>query len=141
MKRFRTDPAHVAAVIAGCASPESFTVVVSSVEGETVLMLHGELDMSTQQIFVNALANVDESVARIVIDLSDLTFIDCANIGVIHQMRIGAGLRGTLVELRSPNPHLLRIMELTGLLPSGSHEQIRPLVLPLPSRAYEHAAV
>lgn len=125
----------------GRAVPELFAVDVRSVEGETVLKLHGELDISTQQLFVNALAGIDESVARIVLDLSDLTFIDCANIGLIHQSRIVAGLRGTFFELRSPNPQLLRIMELTGLLPSANGEQLGPIVLPLPSHAYEHAAV
>lgn len=125
----------------GQAVPELFAVDVSAVEGETVLKLHGELDVSTQQLFVDALAGVDGSVARIVLDLSDLTFIDCSNIGAIHQSRIVAGLRGTFFELRSPNPRLLRIMELTGLLPSVSGEQLGPIVLPLPSRAYEHAAV
>jgi anti-anti-sigma factor len=114
---------------------------VSSVEGEAVLALHGELDISTQQLFVNAFAGVDETVARIVLDLSDLTFIDCGNIGVIHQSWSTAGLRGTFLELRSPNPQLLRIMELTGLLPSANGERPGPIVLPLPSRAYERAAV
>lgn len=107
-----------------------------------MLTLHGELDISTQQIFVNALAGVDASVARIVLDLSDLTFIDCGNIGVIHQTRVAAGLRGTFLELRSPNPQLLRVMELTGLMPSANGEQVpRPIVVPLPSRAYDHAAI
>lgn len=118
-----------------------FAVDVRSIDGEAVLRLHGELDISTQQVFVDALTGVDESVARIVLDLSDLTFIDCGNIGLIHQTRIVAGQRGTHLELRSPNPQLLRIMKLTGLLPSTSGEQPGPIVLPLPSRVYEHAAV
>jgi anti-anti-sigma factor len=122
-------------------SPMLFGVDVRSIEGETVLTLHGQLDMSTQQLFVNALAGVDDNVARIVLDLSDLTFIDCGNIGVIHQLRIVAGLRGTFLELRSPNPQLFRIMELTGLLASANGEQPGPIVLPLPSRAYERAGV
>ncbi len=106
-----------------------------------MLRLHGELDISTQQLFVNALTGVDESIPRIVLDLSDLTFIDCGNIGVIHQTRIVAGLRGTFLELRSPNPQLLRILELIGLLPSANGEPLAPIVLPMPSRAYEYAAV
>ena len=118
-----------------------FAVDVNSVEGETVLALHGELDAATQPIFVNALSGVDESVARIVLDLSDLTFIDCRNIGVIQKTRITAGLRGTFLELRSPNPQLFRIMELTGMLPSTSGEQLGPNILPLPSYVYERTAV
>ena len=121
--------------------PMLFAVDVSSIEGETVLTLCGELDISTQRLLVNALAGVDESVPRIVLDLSNLTFIDCGNIGVIHRTRIVAGLRGTFLELRSPNPQVLRILELTGLLPSANGEPLASIVYPLPSRAYEYAAV
>lgn len=120
----------------GRSCPALFAVDVSAIAGETVLTLHGELDMSTQHLFAAALAGVEESVARIVLDLSDLTFIDCANIGLIHQSRILAGLRGTHVELRDPNPQLQRIFELTGLSASNGGA-VRPIVLPLPARAYD----
>lgn len=121
--------------------PMLFAVDVASIEGETVLTLHGELDLCTQPRFVAALAGLDDDVARVVLDLSDLTFIDCGNIGIIQRAQMLAGLRGTAFVLRSPNPHLFRIMELTGLLPSASDEQLDPIVLPLPSRGYERAAV
>ena len=143
MKRFSAvDSAYPGAVNAGRAFPELFAVDVRSVEGETVLTLHGELDLSSQLLFASALAGAaDESVARIVLDLSDLTFIDCGSIGLIYQARIRAGLRGIHLELRDPNPNLLRVMKLTGLLPAANGEQISPIVLPLPSRAYERAVV
>ena len=116
-----------------------FDVEVDSLEEETVLALHGELDASTQQIFASALAGVVESATRIVLDLSDLTFMDCGNIGLINRSQIAAAQRGASVELRSPNPRLVRLMELTGLLPSGDGEAIGPIALPLPSRVYERA--
>jgi anti-anti-sigma factor len=120
--------------------PALFAVDVSAIPGETVLTLHGELDLSTQQRFAAALAGVEESVARIVLDLSDLTFIDCGNIRLIYQARILAGLRGTHVELRAPNPQLRRIFELTGLSTSNGNG-VRPIVLPLPAYARSHAGV
>ena len=118
-----------------------FAVDVTSIEGETVLTLHGELDLWTQPRFVAALEGLDDRVARVVLDLSDLTFIDCGNIGIIQRARMLAGLRGTAFVLRTPNPQLLRIMELTGLWPSTGDDAVRPTVLPSPSRAHEHAAV
>ena len=118
-----------------------FAVDVTSIEGETVLTLQGELDLWTQPRFMAALAGLDDRVARVVLDLSDLTFIDCGNIGVIQQARMLAGLRGTAFVLRSPNPQLLRIMELTGLWPSAGDHAVRPTVLPSSSGAHEHAAV
>lgn len=121
--------------------PMLFFVDVSSIEGETVLTLHGELDLCTQPRFMAALAGIDDRAARVVLDLSDLTFIDCGNIAIIQSVRLLAGLRGTSFELRSPNPQLFRIMELTGLLPGLSAEQLDSNVLPSPSSAYERAAV
>jgi len=116
-----------------------FYVDVSSIEGEMVLTLHGELDLFTQPRFMAALAGVDDRAARVVLDLSDLTFIDCGNIAIIRRAQMLAGLRGTSFVLRSPNPQLVRIMELTGILPSASAEQLDSNALPSPSRAYEHA--
>ena len=121
--------------------PVLFTVDVRPITGETVLALHGELDLSTQHLLASALASVDETVARIVLDFSDLTFIDCGNIGLIHQWRILAGLRGTYLELRNPNPHMLRIFELTGLIPGASNGNgDRPTVVPIRSGAYDSPA-
>jgi anti-sigma B factor antagonist len=116
----------------------AFTVDVDTRPGETVLRLHGELDLWTQPEFVAALARVDDDVARIVLDLSGLTFIDAGNIGLIHRSQVRAGLRGTNLVLESPIPNVLRILELTGLCTGATIEnEIRPIVLPLPSRAYD----
>jgi anti-anti-sigma factor len=126
----------------GRSASSLFAVDVRSLPGEAVLTLHGELDISTQPLFASALAGVEESVARIVLDLSDLPFIDCGNIGLIHDTRIEVGLRGTYLELRSPKPHLLRIFELTGLVPTASPERVQHrIALPLPSRVHQRIAV
>ena len=124
------------------SGPPLFAVDVSSSPGETVLTLHGELDISAEQLFASALTSIDEKVARVVLDLSDLTFIDYGNIELIHDTWIAAGRRGTHLELRSPNPHLLRILELTGLVPRGSSERVQHrIALPLPSRVQPRAAM
>lgn len=113
-----------------------FAVDVRTIPGEIVLSLRGELDIATQPLLARALAEVDGSDARIVLDLSDLTFIDCANIGLIHDARVLAGMRGTFLELRSPRPDIQRVLELTGLVPTASADRIQHrMVLPLPSRA------
>lgn len=118
-----------------------FSIDVDSCEGEVVLVLHGELDLWTQPQLLNALADVEDASRRIVLDLADLTFIDAGNVGLIHRARMLAGLRGTELLVRSHNPRLTRIRELTGLDPDAlSRAEPAPIVLPLPSFAYEHAA-
>jgi anti-anti-sigma factor len=129
----RTEASRDPMLSAGRSCPALFTVDVRTIPGETVLELYGELDISTQQHFASALAGVDESVARIVLDLSGLTFIDCGNIGLIYQTRVLAGLRGTQLELRDANPQLMRIFDLTGLTASNGNG-VRP-IQPSPSRA------
>jgi anti-anti-sigma factor len=113
-----------------------FAVDVDDLAGEAVLTLRGELDSWTRHLFVAALADVDDSAARIVLDVSDLTFIDAGSIGLIHRSRTLAGLRGTDLVLRGSDPHVLRILEQAGLF-GGAGNGTRPIVLPLPARAYE----
>jgi anti-anti-sigma factor len=125
---------------AGRLRPALFSVDVSSVPDETVLTLHGELDISTRQRFASALARVGEDVARIVLDVSDLTFIDCSNIELIDDLRIEAGQRGAYLEIRSPSAHLVRVFELTGLVPAASADGVQHrIVLPSPSRVHQRA--
>ena len=96
----------------------SFSLRVSRSEREAVLFLRGELDCATQHQFVAALARVDEGCPRVVLDLADLTFIDCGNIGVIHTARAAAQTRGAEVALRSPNRLVSRVLQLTDLGPA-----------------------
>ncbi len=100
--------------------PVLFAVETSCSHDEAVLILHGELDLSTQPELVSALADIEGKFACVVLDLADLTFIDAGNIGVIHRACRVARMRGSEVVLRSPNLHLLRILELTGLGPAVS---------------------
>ena len=116
--------------------PMLFAVEVTSIEGETVLTLRGELDLSTQPRFMAALAGLDDRLTRVVLDLSELTFIDSANIRTIHRVQMLAGLRGTAFVLRSPNPDILRIMELMSLSPRVGDAEGRPIAIAQPSPAY-----
>ena len=113
-----------------------FAVDVKSNEGEAVLTLRGELGPA-QPRFMAALADLGDDLPRVVLDLSELTFIDCANIGIIERVRMLAGLRGTAVVLRSPNADIHRILELTGLSLKVCDDGARPIVVAKPSDVYE----
>jgi anti-anti-sigma factor len=118
-----------------------FAVEVTTKDRETVLTLHGELDLWTQPQFVSALAGIDVRVSCLVLDLSDLMFIDAASIREIYRARKRARMRGGDLVLRSPRPHLSRILELTGRSADSSGDaELRPIALPLPSRAYVRAS-
>ena len=134
-------PSSRVGVSTGPSGPALFSVDATTTAGETVLMLHGELDLSTQPLFASAFARIDETVPSIVLDLSDLTFIDCSNIGLIHDARVAAGARGVRLQLRAPRPDLRRILELTGLIAaSGSARIQHRVVLTRPLHAQQASA-
>jgi len=94
-------------------SPE-FSISTRDLPGLHVLALHGELDiMSADDL---ALALVEVAGSTVVVDLSDLTFIDPSGISalVMARNRIVADGRGLLVLTR-PRGIVRRALEIVGL--------------------------
>lgn len=124
------------------ARPVRFAAEVGDVNGQPALVLRGELDLWTQPQLAAALASFAEHYAPITLDLAGVDFIDAGSIGLIYQTQALARLRGTELVLRSPNPRLSRILEMTGLVtPSSNGDRPRPIVLPLSWRAYEGSSI
>ena len=116
------------ATSAGFPGYQLFAVDVSYAGAEVVLALRGELDLWTKPQFVAALALAQAREVRVVLDLTELSFIDAGNIGVIHQALKLASMRGTQLVLRAPSKSVLRILELTGLGPAvSSSEEFAPV--------------
>jgi len=80
--------------------------------GDTVLTLHGELDMSSavglRETVEGFVANHD---SRIIFDLGELAFMDSSGIAVLVYTANNVGR----VELRNASPIIKRIIEATGL--------------------------
>ena len=94
-------------------SPE-FSITTRDLPGLHILVLHGELDiMSADDL---ALALVEVAGSTVVVDLSDLTFIDSSGISalVMARNRIVADGRGLLVLTR-PGGIVRRALEIVGL--------------------------
>jgi anti-anti-sigma factor len=88
-----------------------------AVEGTTAtLSLSGELDTSAARTVDRA---VDEVVAAgatsVVIDLSDITFIDSSGLRSLIRARQQLGDTADSVRLRNPQPGAMRLLEITGL--------------------------
>jgi anti-sigma B factor antagonist len=93
-------------------------VLSSRTEGEAiVLLLAGELDLASAELVRSAPAQITGPLARrVVIDLSGLSFIDCAGMRAVLDLyrRLRASSRCS-VELR-PGPHAVqRVFEFAGL--------------------------
>jgi anti-anti-sigma factor len=80
----------------------------------TVLTVGGEVDIVTVEAFHNALRDAQRS-PKVVVDMSDVTFMDSAGINalVAAYHRVGPDCELRLVGLR---PNVRRVFEITGLL-------------------------
>jgi anti-anti-sigma factor len=94
-------------------SETSLTVERSSdVNGDPILTLDGELDISTADTFRQAVETVlDDNPTRLVFDLTALNFMDSSGIAVM----VYAANKVSEIELRHPSTIIRRVVEATGL--------------------------
>ena len=84
-----------------------------------VVRLHGEVDVYTSPELKELLDSVvlgDAAGETIVIDLSGLDFIDSTGLGVLVGALKRARAGGGDVTLRGPQPSILKVLEITGLV-------------------------
>lgn len=86
-------------------------------DGKSVVMLNGELDLDAAPKLTEALVPVIEDGGDdLVIDLSELTFIDSSGLATFIAARRRASERGRRLIIRSPRGATVRLLELTGLM-------------------------
>lgn len=96
-----------------------FSTDVTRDGATTVLALAGELDIATvPELRELAYAELDRAECRsVVLDLSELTFLDSTGIGCWVQIRTHAASAGKQVTIRSVPAAVRRVLEISGLLP------------------------
>ena len=75
--------------------------------------LRGELDMASVGDLAEWLVSVSGS--SVVVDLSDLTFMDSSGITALVVAKVAMENNGDQLILRRPRPNVRRILEVTGL--------------------------
>ncbi|MFP5319830.1 MAG: STAS domain-containing protein [Acidimicrobiia bacterium] len=81
-----------------------------------VLHVSGEVDVSTAPIVKAHMDQlIDKGAMSVVIDLSDLTFIDTSGLSVLARAASRMHGRGRRMVLRSPSQSVRRSLEITGL--------------------------
>lgn len=94
-----TDAGATALAVEAGGEPSTFRLV-------------GELDLSTAPLLVGALEESLGAGGDVVLDVSDLAFMDSTGIKTL--LRLAQGLEGTgSLVLRSPTPAVRRVVELT----------------------------
>jgi anti-anti-sigma factor len=83
-------------------------------ERETVLALLGEFDLTGIDVFDAALADVRPSHS-LVLDLSELTFLDSSGIGAFVALGERATSEGWSLVLSAPQPPVAMVLRITGV--------------------------
>ncbi len=83
--------------------------------GDVVLIVSGEVDLATRdELLIRLLTVVLTSRRRVVIDLTDVDFLDAAGARALRRGHKLARDLGVDVALRGPQPGVRRVLDLTG---------------------------
>jgi anti-anti-sigma factor len=92
--------------------------ISSAFDGGTVrVSLRGELDLAGSQQMEDSFAAIEQGTpSRVVVDLSELAFIDSTGLRLLLQADARARERGYDLVLRPGAPPVQRVFEVTGAL-------------------------
>ena len=98
-------------------SDHEFSVASSREDdGVHVVAVSGQADLHTAPELRGALATaIDDGARRVVVDLSDATFIDSMTLGVLLGALKRLGPLSGQLAIACPDPHLRRVFEITSL--------------------------
>ena len=85
-------------------------------DGYTVVTPRGELDVCTAADSLQALRAHAASGARIIVNLAELTYIDCGSMRELISVRTQAQRAGGDLALADPQPIVLRLLLLTDMI-------------------------
>jgi anti-anti-sigma factor len=88
---------------------------ISSGEGGSVLVAAGELDIASSGRLFEVTSQAGESSPDVTLDLSAVTFIDCAALSALMHSRRALKRRGGVLTLRSPHHSVLYLLRLAAL--------------------------
>jgi anti-sigma B factor antagonist len=92
-------------------------VEIQAQPGQTILVLHGELDMAAESRLRNvAMVQLGVSgLAKLGLDLADITFLDSSGISVLVDLRNQANDRGIDLKILAVSQRAARVLTIVGL--------------------------
>jgi anti-sigma B factor antagonist len=98
-------------------SAEGFSAKVVGLDGDTVVFLTGELDMATAPQLTGVLGPlVEHGPMEVVLDFSDLSFIDSSGIAALLDTQHRLGEQGRHLAVHNALRGTWRVFEIAGLL-------------------------
>ncbi len=91
-------------------------VTVRKLQGTAVVAVAGEIDVYTSPLLQERLVEVlREGISSIVLDLSEVTFLDSTGLGVLITGLKRCRSAGGDLSLVTAQPNVLKVLEITGL--------------------------
>lgn len=95
--------------------PGAFTWTRRAESGDSIrLALAGELDLAARTHFAAALHDAQGDSDRVVLDLGELSLIDCASLHVIFTAAERSRRDGGVLILQNPRGQVRRVLDLVG---------------------------
>ena len=93
----------------------SVTLCIRPGDGGTIVAISGEVDVGTEaQLQQSLLRIMRECGAKLMLDVSGVSFMDCAGLRALLATRRRAEIRGGFLRLIATSAAVGRIIELTG---------------------------
>ena len=94
---------------------DELRISVTAEPTHTLVTLAGECDLHTGRQLRDVLTSeVSRGTRRMILDLSELTFMDSTGMQVLLSVRTVLNVRGGILALVAPQPVVARILQLTG---------------------------
>jgi anti-sigma B factor antagonist len=90
-------------------------MITRECNGQVVVSLRGELDVTEAASVAAALAQVAACTRQVIVDLEGLEFIDSSGLAALMRARKHARLAGGDLLLAAPQRQVLRVLAITGL--------------------------
>ena len=85
-------------------------------DGNVLMKVSGEVDVSTAQLLRDALSQIDyDAVDQIQIDLTKTSYIDSTGIGVLVGVAKRAHEHQKAFKIINPQPNVMRVLSLLGV--------------------------
>ena len=95
--------------------PQLFEIDVDQGDAGVVVRPRGELDLASTPDLRTILQNLCNKKASVLLDLSEVTFMDSSGLRLIWESDAAAKEHGLELALAAGPPEVMRVFELTGL--------------------------
>lgn len=92
-------------------------IELTEANGHTTVRVHGDVDMETAPHLDDVLAGLPREARIVVIDLSDVEFVDSSGLTVLveHWQRLERRVPGAEIRLVVARPTVSRVLDVAGL--------------------------